>query len=75
MYLLEIRKGVGGTKVRDPGLNPGSVEVIIEFLVVVKGHALSKALSERSKYDTGIKSKSEPSFLFLDSQMKLEGLY
>ena len=54
---------------RDPGLNPRSVEVIIEFLVVMKGHAFGKALSERSKYDTGIKPKSEPSILFLDERV------
>jgi len=66
---IEIKKGGDGTKVRDPSENSRGVEVIIELGIVVKGHAFSKALSERSKNDAGIKPESEPPFVFLHKRV------
>lgn len=66
---IEIKKGIDGTEVRDPSENSRGVEVIIELWMVVKGHALSKALSERCKNDTGIKPESEPALVFLPKRV------
>lgn len=62
---VEIKEGVGGTKVRDSGLNPGGIAVIIHVWVEVKHHAVSEAVGEGSNKNGGVEPDSVPSILVL----------
>jgi hypothetical protein len=45
---VQVQKGLSGTEVRDPGFNPRSIAVIIQLRIIIKHHALSKALGKGS---------------------------
>lgn len=51
---VQVEKGLGGTKVRGPGFNPRSIAVIVQLRIIIKHHALSKALGEGSQEDAGV---------------------
>lgn len=51
---IEVEEGLGGSEMRDPGLDPRGIMVIIDVRVVVKHHAVSEALGEWSQKDAGV---------------------
>lgn len=63
---IQIEKRGRRTKVGDPGFNPRSVGIIIKLWVIIKHHAMGKALSERSDEHCRPEPQPEPPSFFLE---------
>lgn len=46
---IEVEERLSRSEMRDPGLDTRGIMVIIDVRVVIKHHALSEALGERSQ--------------------------
>ena len=66
---IKIQEGASRTKARDPGFDPRGIYIIIKLWVIVKRHAVGKALGEWRDEQGGAEPQPEPPFLVLERRI------